>query len=128
MLDCQCRHKFSHSNAWTALTDVPPKELPWPLCTDWTLGWCRMLLMPLLIQSYECCPVVLDWCLMPCCTQYIHNLAWNGQWPSTASGVCSVPTPLQVCNHSDEIEGLLVLGLQHPDVLLEGETRVPPTP
>ena len=39
MLDCPCRHEFSYSNAWTALTDVPPKELRWPLCTGWTLDW-----------------------------------------------------------------------------------------
>ena len=52
VLDCLCRYEFSHSNAWTALTDVPPKELRWRLCTDWTLGWCRMLPM-LSVQSYE---------------------------------------------------------------------------
>ena len=39
-----------------------------------------------------------------------------------------VPTPLQVCNHSDEIEGFLTLGLQYPDVLLEGEARIPSKP
>ena len=47
-------HEFSHSNAWAAFTDVPPKELRWPLCTGWTLGWCRMLPTPVSIQSYEC--------------------------------------------------------------------------
>ena len=69
VLDFQCRHEFWHSNAWTVLTDVPPKELRWPLCTGWTLGWCRMLPMPVSVQSYECCPVVVVWCLMLCHTQ-----------------------------------------------------------
>ena len=49
--------------------------------------------MPVLIQSYECCPVVVDWCLMLCHTQYIHNLALNGQWPGTESGECFCPHP-----------------------------------
>ena len=64
---------FSHSNALTALTNVPPKELRWPLCTG--------------------CPIVVDWWLMLCHTQYIRNLAWNGQWPGTASGECLCPHP-----------------------------------
>ena len=40
----------------------------------------------------------------------------------------SVPAPLQVCNHSDEIKGLLALSLQCLDVFLEGEVRIPPKP
>ena len=67
--DSQCRHEFSHSNTWTVLTDVPPKELRWPLCTGWTLGWCIKLPMPVSVHSYERCPVVLGWCLMPCHTK-----------------------------------------------------------
>ena len=87
VLDCQCRHEFSHSNAWTALTDVPPKELRWPLCTGGTLGWCRMFPMLVSIQSYECCPVVVGWCLMLCHTQCNHSQTWNEQWHGTASRV-----------------------------------------
>ena len=55
---------FSHSNASTALTDIPPKELRWPLCTGWT-GWCIMLPMPVSVQSYECCPFVKSVSLSP---------------------------------------------------------------
>ena len=106
MLDCQCRHEFSHSNAWTALTDVPPKELRWPLCTGWTLGWCRMLPMPVSVQRYECCPVVVGWCLMLCHTQCNHSQTWS--------------------DHSDEVESLLALCLQHTDVLLKWEVRHSP--
>ena len=82
---------FSHSNALTACTNVPPKELRWPLCTGWILGWCRMPQMLVSIQSYQWCPIVVDWWLMLCHTQYIRNLAWNGQWPGTASGECLCP-------------------------------------
>ena len=64
VLDCQYRHKFSDSNAWTALTGIPPKELHWPLCTGWTICWCGTLPMPVSIQSYGCCPVVVDWSLI----------------------------------------------------------------
>ena len=53
MLGCQRRHEFSDSNAWTALTDVPPKEFHWALCTGWRLSWYRMLPMPVSIQSCE---------------------------------------------------------------------------
>ena len=88
MLDCQCRHEFSNSNAWAALADIPPKELRWPLWIHWTLGWCSMLLMPVSIQSYGCCPVVIDRCLTVCHTQCNHNPAWSEQWPGTASEVC----------------------------------------
>ena len=94
VLDFQCRHEFWHSNAWTALTDVPPKELRWPLCTGWTLGWCRMIPMPVSVQSYECCPVVVGWCLMLCHTQCNHSQTWNEQWHGTASGVCLCPLPI----------------------------------
>ena len=93
VLDCQCRHEFSDSDAWTALTDVHPKELRWPLCTGWILGWCRMLPMPDLILSYGCCPVVVDRCLMLRHTQSNHSPAWSKQWPGTASEVClDLPT------------------------------------
>ena len=81
-------------NAWTVLTDVPPKELRWPLCTGWTLGWCRKLPMPVSVHSYERCPVVLHWCLMPCHTQCIHSQTWNEQWHGTASRVCLCPLPI----------------------------------
>ena len=91
-MDFQCRHEFWHSNAWTALTDVPPKELRWLLCTGWTLGWCRMLPMPVSVQSYECCPVVVGWCLMLCHTQCNHSQTWNEH--GTASGVCLCPLPI----------------------------------
>ena len=76
VLDCQCRHEFSDSNAWTVLTDVPSKELPWPLCTGWTLGWCRTLPMPVSIPSYGCCPVVVYQCLMLSHTQ-CNRRAWH---------------------------------------------------
>ena len=127
MLDCQCKHQFSHSNAWTALTDVTPKELLWPLCTGWTLGWCRMLPMPVSVQSYENWPVVVGWCLMLCHTQYNHSQTWNEQLHGTASRV-SVPSPFQVSDHSDEVENLLPLCLQHTDVFLKSEVPVPPQP
>ena len=82
------RHEISDSNAWTALTDVPPKVLHWPLCTGWTLGWCRTLPVPVSIQSYGCCPVVVDQCLMLSQTQCNHSPAWSKRWPGTASEVC----------------------------------------
>ena len=125
---CRCKHEFSDSNALTASTNVIPEELHWPPCTYWRLGWCRMLQVPVLLQHYGCYPVGVGRYLMLCHTQYIRNLAWIGQWPCTASGECLCPAPLQVCDHSDKVEGLLVLRLQCPDVLLEGEVRIAPKP
>ena len=93
VLDCQCRHEFSDSNAWIALTYVPPKELHWPLCTGWRPGWYRKLPMPVSIQSCECCPVVVDWYLMLCHTQCNRSPAWSVQWPGTVSKVCLCPLP-----------------------------------
>ena len=93
VLGCQCRHKFSDSNSWTASTDVPPEELRWPPCTYWRLGWCRMLRVPVLVQHCGCCQVVVNWYGMLCHTQYIHNLAWSEQWSGTASVVCLCPLP-----------------------------------
>ena len=87
VLDFQCRHESSNSNAWTALTDALPKELRWPLCKGWTLGWCRMLPMPVSIQSYGCCLVVVDRCSTLCHTQCNHSPAWSEQWPGMASEV-----------------------------------------
>ena len=69
-------------------------EVRWPLCTGWTLGWCRMLPMPVSVQSYECCPVVVGWCLMLCHTQCNHNQTWNEQWHGTTSRVCLCPLPI----------------------------------
>ena len=89
--DCRWRHGFSVSNAWSVLDGVPPKELRWPLCTGWRLGWCRTLPMPVLIQCCGCCPVVVDWCLMLCYTQCNHSPAWSAQWPGTASEVSLSP-------------------------------------
>ena len=86
--DCQNRHRFSGSNAWIALSNVPLKELHWPLCTGWTLGWCRTLPMPVSVQSYGCCPVVIDRCSTLCHTQRNCSPAWSEQWPGTASEVC----------------------------------------
>ena len=40
----------------------------------------------------------------------------------------SVPSPFQVSDHSDEVESLLALCVQHTDVLLKWEVRVPPQP
>ena len=80
-----------HSNAWTALTSVPPKELRWPLCTGWSLGWCRTLPMPVSIQSYGCCPIAVDQGLMLSHTQCNHSPAWSEQWPGKASEVCLSP-------------------------------------
>ena len=40
----------------------------------------------------------------------------------------SVPSPFQVSDHSDEVESLLTLCLQHTDVFLKWEVRVPPQP
>ena len=64
-----------------------PKEFRWPVCTDWRLGWYRMLPMPVAIQSCECCLVVVDWYSMLCHTQLNHIPAWSVQWPGTASEV-----------------------------------------
>ena len=64
------------------------KELHWFLCTGWTLGWCRILPMPVSIESYGCCPVVVDWCLMLSHTQCNRSPGWSERWPGTASGVC----------------------------------------
>ena len=69
VLDFQCEHEFSNSNAWTTLIDVPPKEYRWPLCTGWALGWCNMLPMPVSMQSYGCSSVDVDRCLTLCHTQ-----------------------------------------------------------
>ena len=69
-------------------------ELRWPLCTGWTLGWCRLRPMPVSVQSYECCPVVVGWCLMPCHTQCNHSQTWNEQWHGTASRVYLCPLPI----------------------------------
>ena len=93
MLGCQSRHEFSGSNSWTTSTDVPPKELGWPPCTNWRLGWCKMPRVPVLAQRSGCCQVVVNWYWMLCHTQYIHNLAWNEQWSGTASAVCLCPLP-----------------------------------
>ena len=104
VMDCQCRHEFWDSNAWITLTYVPPKELHWPLCTDWILGWCRKLAMPVSVQRCERCPVVEDWCLMLCCTQCNCSPAWS----------------VQVSDHSGKVQSLLalcqqdiVIGLRH---------------
>ena len=87
-----------------------------------------MLLMPVSVQSYECCPVVAGWCLMLCHTQCNHSQTWNEQWHGTASRVCLCPLPFQVSDHSDEVESLLTLCLQHTDVFLKWEVWVPPEP
>ena len=79
MLGCQCRPESSNSNAWTASIAFPPKEFRWPPCTCWRLGWCKMLQVPVSVQHCGCCPVVVDWHLMLCHTQYIPNLALNEQ-------------------------------------------------
>ena len=81
------------SNAWTALTDVPPKKPRWPLHTGWKLGLCRTLPMPVSIRNYGCCPVVIDCCLRPCHTKSNHSPAWSEQWPGKASEVCLCPLP-----------------------------------
>ena len=93
VLGCQCRHEFSDSNSWTASTDALPKELRWPQCTYWRLGWCNMPRVPVLAQRCGCCQVVVNWYWMLCHTQCIHNLAWNEQWSGTASIVCLCPLP-----------------------------------
>ena len=93
VLGCQCRYEFSDSNSWTTSTDVPPKELRWPPCTYWKLGWCKMPRVPVLSQRCGCCQVVVNWYWMLCHTQYIHNLASNEQWSSTTSAVCLCPLP-----------------------------------
>ena len=72
---------------WISSNDVPPKELHWPLCRGWRLGWCRMLPMPVSMQSCGCCPVVTDWYFILCHTQYNHSPGWSEQWPGTASEV-----------------------------------------
>ena len=92
VLDCQYRHKFSDSNVWIALANVPPKQLHWPLCTGWTLGWCRTPPMPVSVQSYGCCPVVIYRCSTLYHTQCNRSPAWSEQWPGTASEVCLSPT------------------------------------
>ena len=69
-------------------------ELRWPLCTGWTLGWCRMLPMPVSVKSYECCPVVVGWCLMLCHIQCNHSQTWSELWHGTASRVCLCPLPI----------------------------------
>ena len=79
--------------SWTALGDVPPRELHWSQLTNWRLGWCRMLQVPVLIQCCGCCPVVAGWCLMLCHTRHNHSPAWSEQWPGTASTVCLGPLP-----------------------------------
>ena len=66
-------------------------ELHWPLCTGWTLGWCRMLPMPVSVQSYGCCPVVVGWCLMLSHTPCNHSQTWNEQWHGTASRMSLFP-------------------------------------
>ena len=93
MLGCQCRHEFSESNAWIAWNDVPPKVFHWPLYTGWSLGWYRMLPMPIAIQRCECCPVVVNWYSMLCHPQCNRSTAWSVQWPGTASEVCLCPLP-----------------------------------
>ena len=40
--------------------------------------------MPVSIQSYRCCPIVID----QCHTQCNHSSAWSEQWIRTASEVC----------------------------------------
>ena len=75
--DFQCRHLFLDSNSWTVLADVLSKELNWSQHTNWRLGWCRMLQMPVLIQCCGCCPVVAGWCSMLCHTQHNHSPAWS---------------------------------------------------
>ena len=93
VLDCQCRRKFSDSNAWIALTYIPPKELHWPVCTGWKLAWYRKLPIPVSVQSCERCPIVVNWCLMLCLTQCNRSPAWSVQWPGTASTLCLCPLP-----------------------------------
>ena len=62
--DFQCRHVFWDSNSWTALGDVPPKELHWSQHTNWRLGWCSMLpsasLNPVLWMLSSCRRLVFD--------------------------------------------------------------------
>ena len=87
VLGCQCRHKSSDSNAWTASTAFTSKEFHWPLCTCWRLGWCKMHQVPVSVQHCGCCPVVVDWHLMLCHTQYICNLALSYLWVIT--DICS---------------------------------------
>ena len=50
--------------------------------------------MQVSVQSYECCPVVVGWCLMLCHTQCNHSQTWNEQWHGTATGVCLCPLPI----------------------------------
>ena len=129
MLDCQCKHEFSDNNARTALTGAPPKELRWPLCTGWTLGWCRMLPMLASIPSYGCCPVVVDQCFMLSHTQCNHSPTWSKQWPGTASevGLGLLPTsneqPLEW-----GWETPCTVSLAHWYALYEWDVQVPPQP
>ena len=50
--------------------------------------------MPVPVQSYECCPVDVGWCLMLCHRQCNHSQTWNEQWHGTASRVCLCPLPI----------------------------------
>ena len=86
MLDCQCRHVTPDSNISIALTDVLPKGFHLPLCTGRILDWNRTLLMPVSIQSCECCPVDVDYSML-CHTHYNRIPAWSVQWAGTASKV-----------------------------------------
>ena len=96
VLDCQYRHKFADSNAWTALTGIPPKELHWPLCIGWTMGWCGTLPMPVSIQSYGCCPVVVDWSLIKCLITVGRELR---QHQHDSNELCSWDVP-PLCRNS----------------------------
>ena len=84
-------HKFSNGNAWTTSTNVPQKELHWPLQIYWRLGWCRMLQVLVLLQHFGCCPVVVGCYLMLCHTQCIHNPAQNEHWSSATSVMSRSP-------------------------------------
>ena len=119
--------KFSDINAWIDLTDVPPKEFRWPRCTGWSLGWCRMLPIPVSILSYVCCPVVVVQCSTLCHTQCNRSPAWREQWSGAASEVC-FSLPFHMSDHSDQVESLLALYPWHIDVLLEWKVRAPPQP
>ena len=93
MLDRQLKHEFSDNNAWIVLTDVPPKEFHWPLCTGWRFGWYIMLPMPVSIQSCECCPVVVNWYSLLCHTQCDRSPAWSVQWPQYSIKSVSLSHP-----------------------------------
>ena len=49
--------------------------------------------VPILLQHCGCYRVGVGRYLMLCHIQYIHSLAWIGQWPCIASGECLCPRP-----------------------------------